>query len=185
MKKRKLLSLVFLSVLILFSSRLAIAMDKMYTHESPDMMSNETDDVYCKKDHGMRPMMNMGMNAWEMIKEKLNLSEAENEKLGKIFYEYRKEMLRKGAEIEIAEMDLNWLLKTKKTDAKSIKEALDKLEALKNSLNKFRVDSLLKTREFLSEEQYGILADSILGWMGHHSSMHGMGMRGMKGDSDN
>ena len=181
MKKRKLLSLIFLSVLILFSSRLAMAKDDM--HES-HKMGDEMNDEYCKRDHEMKHMMKMGMNSWEMIKEKLNLSDAENEKLGKIFYEYRKETLRKGVEIEIAEMDLNWLLKKKATDKKTINEALDKLETLRTGLNKSRVGYLLQTKDFLSEEQYGILANSILGWMGHHS-MHGMGMHGMKGDSDN
>jgi Spy/CpxP family protein refolding chaperone len=181
MKKRKLLSMLFLSVLILFSSRMAHAMDKM--HE-PHKMGDEMDDEYCRREHGMKPMMNMGMGSWEMLKEKLNLSVEENEKLGKVFYEYRKEMLRKRAEIEIAEMDLNWLLKTKKNDAKSIEEALNKLETLKTSLDKFRVDSLLKTKAFLSDEQYGILANSILGWMGRHP-MHGMRMHGMQDDGDN
>lgn len=172
MKKRQLLSLIFLSVLILFGSRLAMAMDDM--HKSHNMETEVNDEEYCKKDHGMKHTMKMGMTSWDMLKEKLNLSDTENEKLGKIFYEYRKEMLRKGAEIEIAEMDLNWLLKTKATDTKTIKEALDKLESLKTSINKFRVDALLKTRDFLSEEQYGVLANNILGWMGRHHGMGGM-----------
>lgn len=178
MKKRQFISLIFLSVLILFSGKLAVAMSDMH---APHMMGNETEDDWCENDHGMKPMMNRGMDPWDMIKEKLNLSDEENEKLGKIFYEYRKEMLTKGAAIEIAEMDLTWLLKTKKSDRKTIIDTLNKLEALKTSLNTFRVESLLKTKDFLSEDQYKDLAKYLLEWMAPnkmkgecHDCMHGM-----------
>lgn len=194
MKKKKLLSLVFLSVLILFSSRFAIAMgDMKESHKPHDMsdmgdMGDTMDDEWCKNDpaHARSMMQKMGksmhmmnknMNPWEMIREKLNLSDEENEKLGKIFYEYRKELLRKRAEIEIAEMDLQWLLRMKSTEAKTIKDTLKRLETLKSDLNTFRVDQLLKTRDFLSSEQYDILANYLLGWMDHHGT-------GMRGDSD-
>lgn len=188
MKKRKILSLVFLSVLILFSGRLAMAMGDMHkAHMSQKMgdmggVGDMVEDEWCKNDpaimHKMSThMMNKNMNPWEMIREKLNLSDEENEKLGKIFYEYRKELLRKRAEIEIAEMDLQWLLRMKSTEAKTIKDTLKRLETLKSDLNTFRVDQLLKTREFLSSEQYDILANYLLGWMDHHGT-------GMRGDSD-
>ncbi|MBI5192741.1 MAG: periplasmic heavy metal sensor [Nitrospirae bacterium] len=186
MKKRQLLSLVFLSVLILFSGKLAIAMGDMHeAHTSKPMydagdMGDMTDDDWCKNDpaHAMmhkmgKHMMNKDMNPWDMIKEKLNLSDEENEKLGKIFYEYRKEMLRKRAEIEIAEMDLQWLLRMKSTDAKTIKDTLKNLESLRTAVNTYRVDQLLKTRDFLSNEQYEILANYLLGWMDHHGNKRG------------
>ena len=192
MKKKKLLSLVFLSVLVLFSGRLAMAMGDMHeAHMSKKMgdmggMGDMMDDEWCKNDpalaHSMTHklgthIMNKNMNPWEMIREKLNLSDEENEKLGKIFYEYRKELLRKRAEIEIAEMDFQWVLRMKSTEAKTIKDTLKRLETLKSDLTTFRVDQLLKTREFLSSEQYDILANYLLGWMDHHGT-------GMRGDSD-
>ncbi len=117
MKKRQLLSLVFLSVMLLFSSRFAIAMgDMKETHKHHDMSDMEDtgdmmEDEWCKNDpaimHKMgKHMMNKVMNPFDMIREKLNLSDEENKKLGTIFYEYRKEKLRKKTEITNAEMDL-------------------------------------------------------------------------------
>lgn len=164
-------------------------------------MKGEMGEESCMKGPGMKmhkmggPMMKKGMDMgmgmpmmspWIYVKERLNLTEEQAGKFGKIYSAYRKEVLKKRADIEIAEIELGELLKTKESDEQSIEESANKLESLRADLNRARVMALVKTREFLSDEQYEDLASYILGWMGHsrmrgHCPMGGMGEGEMMG----
>ena len=117
------------------------------------------------------PMMHM----WGDLKERLDLTDEQTNKFRKIYNDYRKEVLRKRADIEIAGMDLDDSLKAKGSSEKAIEEGINKLQALKSSLNSVRVKALLKTRDFLSDEQYEELASFILRW----NSPRRMGWGGM------
>ena len=150
-------------------------------------MKGEMGEGLCMKGPGMKmpkmggPMMKKGMDMgmgmpmmspWIYLKERLNLTEEQTNKFGKVYSAYRKEVLKKRADIEIAEIELGELLKTKEANEKAIEESANNLESLRSGLNKARVRALIKTREFLSDEQYEDLASFILGWMGH-SQMRG------------
>ena len=171
-------------------------------HESRMMMGDEMKEESCEKEPGMhdkmmqedmgmhkrgehmmkRDMMMEGAHQWEYLNKSLNLTDEQANKLGKIYSDYKKEMLRKKADIEIAGMELGELLKTRESDEKAIEESVNNLESLRSNLNMYRVKALLKTREFLSDEQYKGLANLILGWMGPHKMMgepHGC-MRDMR-----
>ena len=171
-------------------------------HESRMMMGDEMKEESCEKEPGMhdkmmqedmgmhkrgehmmkRDMMMEGAHQWEYLNKSLNLTDEQANKLGKIYSDYKKEMLRKRADIQIAEMELGDLLKTRESDEKAIEEGVNNLESLRSNLNMYRVKALLKTREFLSDEQYKGLANLILGWMGPHKMMgepHGC-MRDMR-----
>ncbi len=119
--------------------------------------------------HSMKKGMGMTMYPWEYLKERLDLTDEQAKQLGKIHNEYRKEVLRKSAEIEIATMELTELLTMKKSSEKEIEKVLGKFEALRSDLYAFRIKTLLKARGFLSDEQYERLAHFITGWMGPHS----------------
>jgi len=155
-------------------------------------MKGDMGEGSCMKGPGMKmpkmggPMMKKGMgmsmmSPWIYVKERLNLTEEQTNKFGKIYSAYRKEVLKKRADIEIAEMELGELLKTKESDEKAIEESANNLESLRADLNRARVRALVKTREFLSDEQYEDLAGFILGWMGH-SYMRGACPMGGMGD---
>ena len=145
--------------------------DEMRGDEGEEMM------VPCVKGPGMKghmmgkPMAMKGMpmmHMWGDLKERLDLTDEQTNKFRKIYNDYRKEVLRKRADIEIAGMDLDDSLKAKGSSEKAIEEGINKLQALKSSLNSVRVKALLKTRDFLSDEQYEELTSFILGWNTPH-----------------
>ncbi|MCC6544561.1 MAG: periplasmic heavy metal sensor [Nitrospirae bacterium] len=133
--------------------------------------------------HGMKhPMMGKsrgmmgtppGMNMWEELQEKLELNEEQAEKFRKIYSEYRKEMMKRRVEIEIAEMDLMELLSSKNASDKAIEDVSGKIQAAWSSLNTYRIKALLKTRSFLNDKQYQELLHHLMDWRG--SQMGGWG----------
>lgn len=105
------------------------------------------------------------MYPWDYLKKRLDLTDEQSEKLRNIYREYRKGVVKKMADIKLLEMELADLLGTKDSDINKIKGVIKKLEDLKSDLFEFRIHILLKTRDFLSEDQYEDLAGFILGWM--------------------
>ncbi|HAS16882.1 MAG: hypothetical protein A2Z60_04165 [Nitrospirae bacterium RIFCSPLOWO2_02_42_7] len=131
--------------------------------KGPDMMMHKMKMPMMGKGMGM-PMM----YPWDYLKDRLNLTEEQAEKFGKLYSEYRKEVLRKSVDIEIATMDLTDLIKNRSSSDKAIEESANKLGSLRSALHSYRIRTLLKTKEFLSDDQYGDLVNFISGWMGHH-----------------
>lgn len=175
MNKRRYIFLIVLIVPILIGSKIAIGgmggvygshmMDDEMMEEPPmkmpGMMMPKMGKEMMKK--GMPPMP-MPMSPWEHLKERLDLTDEQAVKLRKVYIDYRKEVLRKGADMEIAEMDLAELLKNKGASEKAVEDAVNKLASLRSSLDMFRVKALLKTRDFLSDEQYEDLTNFIFRW---------------------
>src|SRR3990172_6573733 len=124
-----------------------------------------------------RGMMGMpqGMNMWEDLQEKLELNEEQTEKFRKIYSEYRKEVMKKRVEIEIAEMDLMELLRSKNASDKAIEDVSGKIQSAWSSLNTYRVKALLKTKSFLSDKQYQELLNYFMDWRGSHMGGWGYG----------
>ncbi|MEK6713129.1 MAG: periplasmic heavy metal sensor [Nitrospirota bacterium] len=121
---------------------------------------------------GMPPMMNM----WEDLQAKLELTDEQAAKFRKIHSDYRKEVMRRRVEIEIAEMDLMEQLRSKDADDKAIEDIANKIQSSWSSLNAFRVKTLLKTKSFLSDKQYQELVHIIMDWRSPHM-MGGWGNR--------
>ncbi len=173
MQKRRYIFLIALIMSILIGSKTAIGgMDAVYgAHmmddemmeepymQGPGMMRHKMGKEMMKK--GMPPMT---MYPWEHLKDMLDLTDEQAVKLRKVYIDYRKEVLRKRADIEIAEMDLAELLKNKGTSEKGVEDAVNKLASLRSNLDMFRIKALLKTRDFLSDEQYEDLTNFILRW---------------------
>jgi len=111
------------------------------------------------------PMPPPMMSPWKYLKERLDLNEAQSRKFSDIFFEYRKGVLKREAELEVAEMELWEKVVTPGVDEASIKKALDKVESLRTDLDMFRIRLLLKTKEFLSDRQYREFVNFIAGWM--------------------
>lgn len=191
MSRKKFILFILVVVSVLGSSRIAIGDTGGHYASRKSMMDEdmkeEMGEGSCMKGPGMKmpgmggPMMKKGMDMgmgmpmmspWMYLKERLNLTEEQTNKFGKIYSAYRKEVLKKKADIEIAEIELGELLRTKEAAEKAIEESANNLESLRSDLNISRVRALLKTREFLSDEQYEDLATFFLGWMGH-SQMRG------------
>lgn len=176
--QRKAITIFIVMVFVFIGSQIAIAgMD--YVSGVSHKMGEGTMDESCDKGHDMmmhrmnKPMMGKGMGMpmmypWDYLKDRLNLTDEQAGKFGKIYGDYRKEVLRKRVDIEIAMMELMDLLKNRSSSDKAIEESVNKLGSLKSSLHTYRIKILLKTKEFLSDDQYGDLVNFISGWTGHH-----------------
>lgn len=114
-----------------------------------------------------------GMYSWEDLQEKLELDEKQAEQFRKIYSEYRKEIMKRRVEIEIAEMDLMELLRSKNASDKAIEDVAGKIQSAWSSLNTYRVKALLKTKSFLSDKQYQELLNHFMDRRG--SQMGGWG----------
>src|SRR5579884_1679552 len=114
------------------------------------------------------------------LKQALNLNDDQAKKLHDLFTDYRKGVIQKRANLQVAEIELEEAIADPKLDlAKVEKKAKDK-EALETDLLMFRVRSMAKAKEFLSDAQYNQFRSMIERRMsmsmsgGMHPMMHGM-----------
>ena len=121
----------------------------------------------------------------ESYKDRLGLTDEQVEKFAKVRADYRKETIKKQAEIEVAAIELSELLDQKKVDLGQVEKKLRQVESLKTDLALYRIKTLLKTKEFLNEDQFEKLKSQSLRMMQHKmmpgrmgSKMMGSGMTG-------
>lgn len=116
----------------------------------------------------------------ESYKERLGLTEEQAEKFAKVRSDYRKEVIKKRAEIQVAAVELSELLDQKKVDLNQVEKKLRQVEGLKTDLTLYRIKTLFKTKEFLSEDQFEKLKSFSFRMM-RHGMMPGRMGRGMMG----
>lgn len=182
--------IIFAALSFIFTFAGGALADKGYEgYNMPKMMTDDSSSPCMNKPgmmgHGMKhPMMEkskgmMGappmMNMWEDLKEKLELTEDQAEKFRKVYSDYRKEVMQRRVNIEIAEMDLMELLRSKNASDKTIEDASNKIQAAWSSLNTYRVKALLKTRSFLSDKQYQELLNTFMDSRGSYMGGWGYG----------
>ena len=119
----------------------------------------------------------------ENFKERLGLTDEQAVKFTKLWSDYRKETIKKEADIQVAGIDLSELMEQKKVDLGQLEKKLRQLEDMKTELMLYRVRTLFKAKEFLNEDQFEKLKNFGLR-MTHHKMMmgqmgHGMMDRGM------
>jgi Spy/CpxP family protein refolding chaperone len=123
----------------------------------------------------------------ESFKDRLGLTDDQAEKFAKLWSDYRKETIKKRADIQVAGIDLTELLDQKKVDMGKIEKKLREIEDLKTELALHRIKTLFKAKEFLSEDQFEKLKGFSLRMMRHGMMMgqmgHGMMGPGMMGGS--
>ena len=113
----------------------------------------------------MKGMMGMGENPWFhhgvsltlMNAEKLGLNNKQKEQLEELKTKYTKEIIRQDAESQIAEMDVEQLLKAEDTDLAKVKDALKKAEGIDTQIRYIRIEAFIEARKLLTEEQKGKL----------------------------
>lgn len=130
-------------------------------------------------------MMGMDRNSWFhhgvtltiMHAEELGLTEKQKSQLEDIRVKYTKEIIRQDAEFQIAEMDLDGLLKNDAADLSKIKDAIRKVEGISGQIRFLRIEAFAEVRKVLTDEQRARLKKL----MESHpmSSMMG-GMEGME-----
>jgi Spy/CpxP family protein refolding chaperone len=113
----------------------------------------------------------------DMFKERLQLTDEQMDKLRKLRTDYRKEMIKRKANLRIAELELWELMESKNIDMARTEKKVKDIGAMQADLMLYRIKVLQETRKFLSEEQYEQFRD-----LGFRSMQRMMGRHGMGGD---
>lgn len=109
----------------------------------------------------MKGMMGMGENPWFhhgvsmtlMNAEKLGLSDKQKDQLEDLKDKYTKEIIRQDAERQIAEMDVDALLKGDVIDLVKVKDALKKVEGIETQIRYIRIEAFTEARKVLTDDQ--------------------------------
>lgn len=113
----------------------------------------------------------------EGLKEGLNLTDDQVKKLHDLFIDYRKGSIQKRANLQVAEIELEELIADPKLDLSKIEKKAKEKEGLETDMLMFRVRSMAKAKEFLSDVQY----DKFRSMIERRMSMSGSGMHSMMG----
>lgn len=89
------------------------------------------------------------------MEEELMLTDEQKESFHRLRLDYDKMVVKKTADVRTAEVDLATLLGKDEPDRQAIKEQVKTIGAIKEDMMMARIDSLLKLRGVLTEDQYG------------------------------
>ncbi len=128
---------------------------------------------YSKKSghHGMHGDGNHHAFSLHMLKKKLHLSDIQVNALRPVEADYKKAVIRKKADVRIAEIDLGLLIDSPNPDRGKLKTVVDLIGRLKAELMMARIDAFLNVKKELTAEQ-----DEQFSKMTHH---HMTGHAGM------
>jgi Spy/CpxP family protein refolding chaperone len=131
----------------------------------------------------------------EGMAEALNLNEEQTKKMGDLMMDYRKGMIQRQATLQVAMIELEEAVARPKLDMSAIEKEAKEKEAAATDITLFRVRSMAKAKEFLSDAQFDQFRELIEqrmtsggyggsrgmphGRMGGMRSRHGMGMMEM------
>ncbi|MCA9472622.1 MAG: Spy/CpxP family protein refolding chaperone [Nitrospirales bacterium] len=109
------------------------------------------------------------------MQRELGLTEDQIKALAPVETGYRKTMIKNGADLRVAMIDLGTLLDQKETDRAAIAKKVDEIGGLQKQFMLYRVDTLLKLKEILTPDQYQQFRDRLKKQMSLGSGgMHGM-----------
>ncbi len=116
----------------------------------------------------------------EAMKERLNLTGEQMAKLKKLRSDYTKEMIKRRANLRVAELDLFELLDAKTLDMEAAEKKVKELEAGQADLWLYRIKALKETSRFLTEDQFDQFRKMGFKFMRRMMGRHGMdgGMMG-------
>ncbi len=153
---------------------LAIA-DEGHHHSEKDkaphagMMEKHTGSQHGDMKHH-RSLSPLGM------KQELGLKDEQVNALEPVESGYRKMMIKNGADLRVAMIDLGSLLDQKETNREAVAKKVDEIGGFQKQLMMYRVDTLLKLKEILTPDQYQQFRDRLKNQMsGGSGSLHGMG----------
>jgi Spy/CpxP family protein refolding chaperone len=109
-----------------------------------------------------------------MWQEQLGLSTDQERTLRELRVNFEKESIKRTAEIDVAELELNGLLEQDKVDVAKVEALAKKSAMLQAELRVGRVKTIEAGKAVLTPEQ-----TEKLDRLGHESMMGGMGMRMM------
>ena len=142
---------------------------------------------YAKRHHsgmvGKHPGKGPGMRQSYMslsplgMKEELGLNDDQVKALQPIETDYRKSLIKNGANLRVAMIDLGSLLDQQSPERGAISFKVDEISTVQKNLMMYRVDTLLKLKDILTPEQYDQFRSRLKAQMesGMGRRMHGMG----------
>lgn len=118
--------------------------------------------------HGMRRGPGMGRRgpARAALREKLNLTDAQKERLADIRDRHARAAIPIQGDLRVAGLDLRKLMRADKPDQRAIDAQIDRIASLRASLQKARVAGQLEARAVLTPAQQKIMRESRGGRMG-------------------
>ncbi|MCI0527142.1 MAG: Spy/CpxP family protein refolding chaperone [Nitrospira sp.] len=193
------LTMVKVFGLVVFVSSLAFfitsAWPQMMGHEGMRGMPGKKEGMEHKGMSGYGGGYGGGPFDIDMLKDQLKLNDDQVAKLKKIRSDYQKEMIRRHANMQVAQMELWEILDNKNLDMAKAEKKVKEVEGMRSDLMVYRIKALQETRKFLTDEQYEQFREmgfrSMRGMMGKHGMRGGMGGRmgggmggGMHDDDD-
>ncbi|MHB8483611.1 MAG: Spy/CpxP family protein refolding chaperone [Nitrospiria bacterium] len=115
----------------------------------------------------------------DMMKERLKLNDDQVARLKKIRLDYRKEMIKRRADLQVGELELWEILDSKNLDSAKAEKKVKELESLKADQMIYRIKALQETRKILTDEQYQEFRK--LGFRAMRGMREGHGAWGMGG----
>jgi Spy/CpxP family protein refolding chaperone len=122
--------------------------------------------------------------------EKLDLTQAQREKLADLHERVMKQQIQTQADLRIAQMDLQKLMRAESPDGRAIDAQIDKIAGLRASIQKARVEARLAARTVLTPEQQkqlkevrGSMPQGMRPGAGGRQGMGGCGGPGPQGGS--
>lgn len=106
---------------------------------------------------GHNPWFHQGVTLLLRSAEKLGLDEKQKGQLEEFRTRYSKEIIRQNAELDIAEIDLEALLKKPDIDLSKVKETIKKVKDIEGQIRYLRVEAFAEARKVLTDEQRGKL----------------------------
>jgi Spy/CpxP family protein refolding chaperone len=136
--------------------------NETYKHESVSQHATQNDE---KGSHGSYKHESDSQHATKnygdphhfssSMEEELKLTDEQKEAFHRLRLDYDKMVVKKTADVRMAEVDLATLLGKDKLDRQAIEEQVKTIGAIKEDMMMARVDSLLELKGVLTEEQYG------------------------------
>jgi len=98
---------------------------------------------------GERPLITFMLDQ----REKLGLTSPQVQQLEKIRNDFRRQVIRSDADLKVAEMDLETLLKSDPVDMKNVEAKIREMEKIKGDLRFARIQAVEEGKGLLSQEQ--------------------------------
>jgi Spy/CpxP family protein refolding chaperone len=156
MKSSTRFELIFIAILVLAIASLPTAFAQM----GPSGLQHPGSKGPSSQNSGEASSM-------ESYKDRLGLTDEQAEKFAKVRSDYRKETIKKQADLQVAGVELSELMNEKKVDLGQVEKKLRQIESLKTDLAMYRIKTLFKTKEFLNDAQFEKLKTQSLRMMQH------------------
>ena len=99
------------------------------------------------------PWFRYGVTLMLYHADELGLSDEQRKQLDDMRRKYSKDIIRLSADSQIAEIDLEALLRESDINLSQVKEALKKVESVKTQIKYLRVEAFVEARKILTSEQ--------------------------------